>query len=104
MMFKGTDWHPAKAKVVSKAAASERVRVIVLLHERAPRQPMRRVGVLCLDAYIDSNAQVLSFSWALQRLWGRFLTNKIQMRTIKLLFLTIKLYFLEIFVKVSFAN
>jgi hypothetical protein len=36
MMFKGTDWHPAKAKVVSKAAASERVRVIVLLHERAP--------------------------------------------------------------------
>jgi hypothetical protein len=36
MMFKGTDWHPAKAKVVSKAAASERVRVIVLLHEQAP--------------------------------------------------------------------
>jgi hypothetical protein len=39
MMFKGTDWHPAKAKVVNKAAARERVRVILLFLERTPPPP-----------------------------------------------------------------
>jgi hypothetical protein len=29
-------WHPAKAKVVSKTAVSDRLEVIVLLHEKTP--------------------------------------------------------------------
>jgi hypothetical protein len=36
MMFKGKDWHAAKAQVVSSVAAMNRVRVIVLLRETTP--------------------------------------------------------------------
>jgi hypothetical protein len=46
MMFKGTVWHPAKAKVVSKAAASDREWVIVLLHEQTPEPTKWCEGVV----------------------------------------------------------
>jgi hypothetical protein len=35
-IIEGKAWHPAKARVVSRAAVSDRLGVIVLLHERTP--------------------------------------------------------------------
>ena len=38
MVFKGMDWQAAKAQVVSRVAAMDLVRVIVLLHETTPTE------------------------------------------------------------------
>jgi hypothetical protein len=47
VMFKGKDWHAAKAQVVSSVAAMNRVRVIVLLRETTPTKSRVLRGFDC---------------------------------------------------------
>jgi hypothetical protein len=55
-------WHPAKAKVVSKTAVSDRLWVIVLLHQKtpAPHRVTLRNGVVRVNIGIKTT--ILSVS------------------------------------------
>jgi hypothetical protein len=64
-VFKGMKWHPAKAKVVSKAAVSDRLGVIVLLHEQTPAPHIVALKMVCLEGYIGTKTPILSR-------WGQF--------------------------------